>query len=91
RRLHLLGEGRLVNLACAEGHPSAVMDMSFSLQALSSEYIVKNRGVLPVEVITVPREIDLTVAKLKLASMGLELEELTDEQKKYLESWHLGT
>lgn len=91
RRLHLLGEGRLVNLACAEGHPSAVMDMSFSLQALSAEYIVKNCRTLPVEVINVPREIDLTVARLKLASMGLELEELTSEQKKYLESWHFGT
>jgi adenosylhomocysteinase len=91
RRLHLLGDGRLVNLACAEGHPSAVMDMSFSLQALSAEYIVKNYKNLPRDVISVPREIDLTVARLKLTSMGLELEEMTEEQKRYLESWHLGT
>ncbi|MCS7125668.1 MAG: adenosylhomocysteinase [Aigarchaeota archaeon] len=91
RRLHLLGDGRLVNLACAEGHPSSVMDMSFSLQALSAEYIVKNFKNLPREVIPVPREIDLLVARLKLKSMGLELEEMTEEQKRYLESWYLGT
>lgn len=91
RRLHLLGDGRLVNLACAEGHPSAVMDMSFSLQALSTEYIAKNYKSLLRDVIPVPREIDLTVARLKLSSMGLELEELSDEQKRYIESWHLGT
>mgnify|MGYP001772651869 CR=1 FL=1 len=91
RRINLLADGRLVNLACAEGHPSAVMDMSFSLQALSAEYLVRNRGKLPKDVINVPREIDLTVASLKLKSMGVELEELTEEQKKYLESWYLGT
>ncbi|MEN2974105.1 MAG: adenosylhomocysteinase [Candidatus Caldarchaeales archaeon] len=91
RRLHLLGEGRLVNLACAEGHPSTVMDMSFSLQALSAEYIARNVGKLPRDVLPVPREIDLKVAKLKLDSMGLELEEMTEEQRIYLESWHMGT
>lgn len=91
RRINLLANGRLVNLACAEGHPSAVMDMSFSLQALSAEYLINNCGRLPKDVINVPKEIDLIVASLKLKSMGIELEELTDEQKKYLESWHLGT
>ena len=91
RRLFLLGEGRLVNLVCAEGHPTDVMDMSFSLQALSAEYLVKNRGRLPKKVLDVPRELDELVAKLKLEAMGMELEELTEEQRRYLASWELGS
>jgi len=91
RRIYLLGEGRLVNLACAEGHPSEVMDMSFSLQALSARYIVENAGKLPKDVLRVPKEIDELVARLKLETMGIEIEELTEEQKRYLSSWALGT
>ena len=91
RRLYLLAEGRLVNLACAEGHPSEVMDMSFSLQALSARYLVENRGRLPRDVLKVPEEIDREVAGLKLEAMGIEVERLTDEQKRYLSSWTLGT
>ncbi|MCD6235785.1 MAG: adenosylhomocysteinase [Thaumarchaeota archaeon] len=91
RRLYLLGEGRLVNLVCAEGHPCDVMDMSFSLQALSAEHIAKNRGKLPVEVLDVPREIDELVARLKLESMGAAVEELTPEQIRYLSQWETGS
>ena len=91
RRLYLLAEGRLVNLACAEGHPSEVMDMSFSLQALSAKYLVENRGKLPRDVLMVPAEIDREVASLKLEAMGIEIEKLTDEQRRYLSSWTLGT
>ena len=91
RRLYLLAEGRLVNLACAEGHPSEVMDMSFSLQALSARYLVENRGKLPRDVLRVPEEIDREVASLKLEAMGIEVEKLTDEQKRYLSSWTFGT
>ena len=89
RRLYLLGEGRLVNLVCAEGHPSEVMDMSFANQALSVEYIVRNRGRLERRVYQVPLEIDEEVARLKLRAMGIEIDELTEEQKRYLESWKL--
>lgn len=91
KRLYLLAEGRLVNLACGEGHPSDVMDLSFSLQALSVEHIIKNKGRLPVKVLEVPVEIDRRVAHLKLSTMGVKLETLTKEQKKYLSSWELGT
>ena len=91
RRLHLLGEGRLVNLATAEGHPAAVMDMSFANQALSVEWIVRSRGALEPGVYPVPREIDLEVARLKLQAMGVEIDELTDEQAAYLRSWEHGT
>lgn len=91
RRLHLLGEGRLVNLAVAEGHPAAVMDMSFSNQALSVEWLVKARGTLDVSVHPVPPEIDGEVARLKLQAMGIELDELTAEQETYLRSWEQGT
>ncbi len=91
RRLYLLGDGRLVNLVCAEGHPSDVMDMSFSLQALSAEYLAKNKGEVPVEVLDVPKEIDELVARLKLEAMGIEVEELTEEQLKYLSRWELGS
>jgi len=87
RKLYLLGEGRLVNLACAEGHPSEVMQMSFANQALSAEYLVKNRGKLSAGVMSVPKEIDDRVASLALAAMGKKIDSLTDEQKKYLASW----
>jgi adenosylhomocysteinase len=90
RRLYLLGEGRLVNLAAAEGHPSEVMDMSFADQALCAEYIAMNQRKEP-GVYDVPEEIDRLVAKLKLKGMGIEIDELTEEQKKYLSSWKTGT
>jgi adenosylhomocysteinase len=90
RKLYLLAEGRLVNLAAAEGHPSEVMDMSFANQALCSEYIAKS-GKLQTKVYTVPREIDEKVAELKLKSMGVIIDELTTEQKKYLSTWEMGT
>lgn len=91
RRLYLLAEGRLVNLACAFGHPPEVMDMSFANQALCARHIVENHDKLRNEVYPVPKEIDEEVAKLKLASLGVEIEELTEEQKKYLSSWDFGT
>ncbi|OYT69367.1 MAG: hypothetical protein CFK49_12355 [Armatimonadetes bacterium JP3_11] len=91
RRLYLLGEGRLINLAAAEGHPAAVMDMSFANQALSVEYIVNNHHQLPKEVFPVPTEIDAQVAQLKLQAMGVQIDTLTDEQAKYLDSWQEGT
>jgi adenosylhomocysteinase len=90
RRLYLLAEGRLVNLAAAEGHPASVMDMSFANQALCLEYMVKNRG-LEVKVHPVPEAIDKQVARLKLQSMGIAIDSLTPEQKKYLTSWEQGT
>jgi len=90
RRLYLLAEGRLVNLAAAEGHPSEVMDMSFANQALSVEYLAKTDK-LPPKVYNVPKEIDETVAKLKLSAMKIEIDELTDEQRKYLSTWEMGT
>jgi adenosylhomocysteinase len=90
RRLCLLAEGRLVNLAAAEGHPSEVMDMSFANQALSVEYLVKNEK-MPPKVYLVPREIDETVAKLKLEAIGAKIDELTEEQKRYLAAWEMGT
>jgi adenosylhomocysteinase len=91
RRIHLLAEGRLVNLAAAEGHPAAVMDMSFANQALCAEWIVKQPQGLAKAVHTVPGDIDDEVARLKLQSMGIEIDELTDEQKTYLSSWEHGT
>jgi len=91
RRINLLGEGRLINLAAAEGHPSCVMDMSFANQALCVEYIAKNGGQLKKEVYPVPEEIDRSIARLKLKAMGIRYDELTDKQKKYLTSWELGT
>jgi len=90
RKLHLLAEGRLVNLAAAEGHPSEVMDMSFANQALSTEYLVKNRG-LESRVYRVPKEIDELVAGLKLKAINVEIDELTEEQKRYLATWEAGT
>jgi adenosylhomocysteinase len=91
RKLHLLGEGRLVNLAVAEGHPAAVMDMSFANQALAVEWVVKSPGGLDIGVYPVPPEIDAEVARLKLTSMGIEIDELTAEQAAYLRSWEEGT
>jgi adenosylhomocysteinase len=90
RNLYLLAEGRLVNLAAAEGHPSEVMDMSFANQALCSEYVAKSDK-LQTKVYTVPKEIDEKVAELKLKSMGINIDELTGEQKKYLSTWEMGT
>jgi len=90
-RVSLLGEGRLVNLATAEGHPSSVMDMSFANQALSAEYIVKNYKKLEKTVYPVPADIDKEIARLKLTGMGMAIDTLTAEQKKYLASWEMGT
>jgi len=91
RRINLLGEGRLINLAAAEGHPSSVMDMSFANQALSAEYIMERGGELERDVYPVPEEIDRNIAKLKLAAMGIKIDRLTKEQLKYLASWEMGT
>ncbi|BFU95516.1 MAG: Adenosylhomocysteinase [Nitrospira sp.] len=90
-RVSLLGEGRLVNLATAEGHPSSVMDMSFANQALGAEYIVKHYKMLEKKVYPVPPAIDKEIARLKLAGMGVQIDTLTAEQKKYLASWEMGT
>jgi adenosylhomocysteinase len=91
RKLHLLGEGRLVNLSAAEGHPAAVMDMSFANQALSAEWVVKTKGTLTPAVYEVPRDIDREVARLKLHAMGVEIDSLTEQQERYLHSWEQGT
>jgi len=91
RKIYLLGEGRLINLAAAEGHPASVMDMSFANQALSVEYVVKNHGSLEKKVYPVPVDIDKKVAKLKLETMGVKIDKLTSEQEEYLASWSEGT
>lgn len=91
RRINLLGEGRLINLVAAEGHPASVMDMSFANQALSAEYMVKNADKLTNKVYGVPEEIDREIARLKLDGMGIEIDTLTEEQSKYLSSWEEGT
>jgi len=91
KRLYLLAEGRLVNLAAAEGHPAEVMDLSFADQALAAEYLVKNQGKLKPQVYVLPKRIDKEVARLKLKAMGWGLEKLTQQQKKYLISWQEGT
>src|ERR1019366_6509909 len=91
RRINLLGEGRLINLAAAEGHPASVMDMSFADQALSVEYLVKNHSSLEKKVYVVPEDLDKRVAKLKLESMGIKIDRLTSEQEEYLASWNEGT
>ena len=91
RKIYLLGEGRLINLAAAEGHPAQVMDMSFANQALGAEYISKNYKNLDKEVYKIPDEIDKKIAFLKLRSMGIKIDNLTAQQKKYLTSWELGT
>jgi adenosylhomocysteinase len=90
RRILLIGEGRLVNLAAAEGHPASVMDMSFANQALCAEYLAKGNKAEP-GVYNVPKEIDKEVGRLKLASMGIKIDALTAEQNKYLNSWEMGT
>jgi len=91
RRINLLGEGRLINLAAAEGHPASVMDMSFANQALGCEYLAKNHRKLKRKVYAIPSEIDRRIADLKLKSLGVRIDTLTAEQKAYLESWELGT
>jgi adenosylhomocysteinase len=91
RRIYLLGEGRLINLAAAEGHPSAVMDMSFANQALSAEYMTTHSRELENQVYSVPQEIDEQIAALKLEAMGIKIDVLTPEQEAYLASWQEGT
>ena len=91
RNLYLLGEGRLINLAAAEGHPSSVMDMSFANQALAAEFMVKNAKTLEKRVYDVPTELDQEIARLKLESLGTGIDQLTPEQEKYLASWQMGT
>jgi adenosylhomocysteinase len=91
RRLYLLGDGRLINLAAAEGHPAIVMDMSFANQALSAEYAVANAAELERKVYPVPADIDKEIARLKLETMGVSIDVLTDEQERYLASWDEGT
>jgi len=91
RHIHILGEGRLVNLAAAEGHPASVMDMSFANQALGLEYLVKNADKLDKNVHSIPLEIDMEIARLKLKAMGVEIDALTPQQVKYLNSWEEGT
>jgi adenosylhomocysteinase len=91
RRIYLLGEGRLINLAAAEGHPASVMDMSFANQALGLEHLVQNKGKLKPAVYPVPDDIDREIGRLKLKAMNISIDSLTSEQKKYLESWEEGT
>jgi len=91
RRIYVLGEGRLINLAAAEGHPASVMDMSFSTQVLSTEFVAKNYKKLEKKVYNVPEKIEEWIAELKLKSMGISIDKLTDEQEKYLQSWEIGT
>jgi adenosylhomocysteinase len=91
RKIYLIAEGRLVNLSTAEGHPASVMDMSFSVQALTCEYAVKHAQELAAKVYDVPKSIDEWVSQLKLQSMGIQIDTLTEEQKKYLSSWQEGT
>ncbi|MFQ5950274.1 MAG: adenosylhomocysteinase, partial [Nitrospiria bacterium] len=91
RRINLLGEGRLINLASAEGHPSSVMDMSFANQALSAEYMVQRAGQMEKTVYPVPEEIDIEIARLKLDGIGVKIDKLTRQQQKYLASWDMGT
>jgi len=91
RKINILGEGRLINLASAEGHPSSVMDMSFANQALSAEYMLKNSRKLKNQVYGVPENIDKEIARLKLNAMGIKIDKLTPEQKQYLASWEMGT
>jgi len=91
RQIHILGEGRLINLAAAEGHPASVMDMSFANQALSAEFMVKNADTLENRVYSVPEDIDREIARLKLENMGVQIDTLTAEQDKYLNSWQEGT
>jgi adenosylhomocysteinase len=87
KSIYVFAEGRLVNLVCAEGHPASVMDMSFANQALGIEFLVKNKGKLENKLYTLPHEVDVKIAELKLKSMGIEIDTLTPEQEKYLNSW----
>ena len=91
RRVYLLAEGRLLNLAAAEGHPAVVMDMSFANQALGAEYLVRNAHKMEKKVYVLPTELDQEIARLKLESMGITIDELTEEQIAYLSSWQSGT
>jgi adenosylhomocysteinase len=91
RRIYILGEGRLINLAAAHGHPASVMDMSFAAQALATEWSLKMKGKLENKVYNVPKEVDQWVANLKLQTMGIAIDTLTPEQVKYLASWEMGT
>ncbi len=91
KSIYLLGEGRLINLAAAEGHPASVMDMSFANQALAAEYMIKNHSSLTPNVYTVPEDIDNEIARLKLEAMGVKIDLLTPEQAKYLSQWEEGT
>jgi adenosylhomocysteinase len=91
RRLYVLGEGRLINLAAAHGHPASVMDMSFAAQALATEWSVSQKGKLEHVVYNVPKAVDEWVAALKLQTMGIAIDTLTVEQRKYLDSWEMGT
>jgi adenosylhomocysteinase len=91
RRIIVLGEGRLINLAAAEGHPASVMDMSFANQALSVEYLVKNKGTLTPGVHLLPAEVDTEIASLKLRALGISIDTLTAEQLEYISSWETGT
>jgi adenosylhomocysteinase len=91
RMINILGEGRLINLASAEGHPSSVMDMSFANQALSAEFMLRNSRDLENDVYSVPEDIDKDIARLKLNAMGVKIDTLTPEQQKYLASWEMGT
>ncbi len=91
RSLYLLAEGRLVNLSCAEGHPAVVMDMSFATQAMMAEYVSKNAAKMPKKVVNVPREVEDWIARTKLATMGVNIDTLTKEQREYLASWQEGT
>src|SRR5271163_2236263 len=91
RKVYVLGEGRLINLSAAEGHPASVMDMSFANQALSAEYMVKNHSELEKRVYAVPEDLDKQVARMKLESMGVKIDRLTPEQERYLSSWSEGT
>ena len=91
RKVYLIAEGRLMNLAAGQGHPAEIMDMSFSIQALALEHLVKNHGSLKAEVYNVPLELDEEVAMIKLRTMGVDIDRLTPAQKKYLEAWQEGT
>lgn len=89
KSIYVLAEGRLVNLVAAEGHPASVMDMSFANQALGIEFLVKNKGKLEKKLYTLPHEVDVKIAELKLQSMGIEIDTLTKEQEEYLNSWNV--
>ena len=89
KSIYVIAQGRLVNLVAAEGHPASVMDMSFANQALGIEFLVKNRGKLENKLYTLPQEVDVKIAKLKLQSMGIEIDTLTKEQEEYLNSWKI--